>query len=162
MGPLQETGAFDREGFSLVFNHRSIWQVTEACIMPCKALRMKLAVKVIDLAFSQKLFCFSATAEKTGPVARCQCCDFIEKKKRRVAFPHRFVLHVLVVHVAANPVVGGPTALAKGLVIAVKLAAAITHQGAALWHGNDATVGLNAILQGHGREPEWRRRVAAA
>ena len=76
--------------------------------------------------------------------------------------PHGLVLHVLVVHVAANPVVAGPAALAQGLVIAVKLAAAIAHHGAALGHGNDATVGLNAVLQGHGREPEWRRRVAAA
>jgi hypothetical protein len=44
----------------------------------------------------------------------------------------------------------------------VKLAAAIAHHGAAFRHGHDATVGLNAVLQGHGREPEWRRRVVAA
>lgn len=155
MGPLQEAGAFDGEGFSLVLNHGSIWQVMHACFMPCKALRMKLAVKVIDLAFSQKLFCFSATAEKTGPVARCQCRDFIKKEKRRVTFAHGLMLHVLVVHITANPVVACPAALAKGLVTAVKLAAAIAHHEPTFWHGNDATVGLNAVLQGHGREPEW-------
>jgi len=65
------------------------------------------------------------------------------------------MLHVLVVHVAANPVVACPTPLAQSLIIAVKLAAAIAHHGAVLGHRNDATVGLNAILQGHGREPGW-------
>jgi hypothetical protein len=154
MRPLQKAGAFDGVGFSLVFNHGPIWQVTHACFMPCEALRMKLAVKVIDLAFSQKLLCFSSTAEKTGPVARCQCCDFIKEEERRVAFAHGLMLHVLVVHIAANPVVAGPAALAKRLVITVKLATAIAHNGAAFRHRNDATVWLNAVLQGHGREPE--------
>jgi hypothetical protein len=52
-------------------------------------------------------------------------------------------------------VVSGPAAFAQGLVIAVKLAAAVAHHEPAFPHGHDATVWLNAILQGHGQEPEW-------
>ena len=48
----------------------------------------------------------------------------------------------------------GPATLAQSLVITVELSAAIAHHGAALGRREDATVGLNAILQGHGQEPE--------
>jgi hypothetical protein len=52
-------------------------------------------------------------------------------------------------------VAAGPAALAQSLVRPVKFSAAISQHGSAFWHGNDATVRLNAVLQGHGREPEW-------
>ncbi len=162
MGPLQEAGAFDRIGFSLVFDHCPIGKIADTGLMPCKALRMKLAVKVIYLAASNKVPGICSSTKEARTMACCQCRDLIKEEDRRVAFPHRFMLHVLVVHVAANPVVGGPTTLTQCLVITVKLATAIARHGATFGHRNDATVWLNAVLQGHGREPEWRRLVAAA
>jgi len=155
MRPLQETGALGRIGFALVFDHCAIWKFVYKRFMPCKALRVKLAIKVIDLAFSQESSCLSAAAEKTRSMARRQCRDFIKEEERGVAFPHGFMLHVLVVHIAANPVDAGPAALPQSLIITVKLAAAIAHHGAAFRHRHDATVGLNAVLQGHWWEPEW-------
>jgi hypothetical protein len=60
------------------------------------------------------------------------------------------VLHVLEVHVAANPVVACPAALAKRLVITVELAAAIAHHEPTFWHRYDLTPWRNAVLKGHG------------
>ena len=155
MGPLQEVGTFDRIGVGLMFNHSPIGQILYFSIMPSKALRMKLAVKVINLAIANKVPGVCSSAKEARTMACGKSRDLIKKEERGVAFPHHFMLHVLVVHVAANPVMACPAALAQGLVITVELAAAIAHHGAALGHRNDATVGLNAVLQGHGREPEW-------
>jgi predicted nucleic acid-binding Zn ribbon protein len=155
MGPLQEAGAFDCMGFALMFNHRPIGQIADHGFVPSQTLRMKFAVKVINLAAANKVPGVCSSTKETRAMACGESCDLIKEEERRVALAHRLVLHVLVVHVAANPVVGGPAALAKRLVIAVKLATAIAHHGAALGHRNDATVWLNAILQGHGREPGW-------
>ena len=155
MGPLQEAGAFDRICAFLIFDHRPIGQIADNGFVPFKALPMKLAIKVINLATANKVLGVYSSTKEARTMTRCQSRNFIQEEKRRVAFPHRFVLHVLVVHVAANPVAGGPATLAQGLVITMELATAIAHHEPAFWHGNDATVGLNAVLQGHGREPEW-------
>lgn len=122
--------------------------------MPCKALRVKCPVKVVHLAVAHKAFSVCPAAKKARPVSRRQGCHLIQKEQRGVALPHGVMLHVLVVHVAANPVPAGPAALAQGFVIPVEPAAAIAHHEPALGHGHDATVGLNAVLQGHGQEPE--------
>ena len=123
--------------------------------MPCKPLGVEFPVKFRDLAPAHEFFCFPAAAEETRPVARGKSCHLIEKEKRGVALAHGLVLHVLVVQIAANPVDTGPAALAQGFVVPVKLATAIAHHGATGRHRNNATVWLNAVLQGHGREPEW-------
>ena len=138
-----------------MFDHRPFGKIVNARFMPSEALGMEFTVKVSNLAAADKAPGVRPAAEKTGPVAGGQGCHFIEKEQRGVALPHGFVLHALVVHVAANPVVAGPAALAQGLVIAVEFAAAVAHHGAAVGHSDDATVGLNAVLQGHGREAEW-------
>ena len=155
MGPLQEAGAFNRIGFSLMLNHRPIGQIADHGFVPPKALRMKFAVKVINLAATDKAAGICPAAKEARAVARRQGRDLIQEEERGVALPHGLVLHVLVVHVAANPVVGGPAALTQCLVITVKLATTIAHHGATFGHRNDATVWLNAVLQGHGRGPEW-------
>ena len=95
-------------------------------------------------------------------MTRGQGCNLIKEEQRRITLAHGFVLHVLVVHIAANPVDAGPAALAQCFVVTVKLATAVAHHEPTRRHRNDATVWLNAVLQGHGREPEWQRRVAAA
>ena len=162
MRPLQEVPAFNRVGVAALLDHGAIGQILDLGLMPSKALGMEFPVKVIDLAAANKAPGICPAAEETGPVARRQGRDLIQEKERGVALPHGFMLHVLVVHVAAYPVLAGPAALAKRPVIAVEFPAAVAHHGAALRHGHDATVGLNAVLQGHGREPEWRREVSAA
>lgn len=159
---MQEARTLYRIGEASLLNHGAIGQIPDFGLMPCKALLVKFVIKVINLAPADKTSGIRPAAEKTGPVARRQGRDLIQKEQRGVALPHGLVLHVLVVHVAANPVLAGPAALAQGLVIAMELAAAVAHHGAALGHGHDATVWLNAVLQGHGREPEWQRTVWAA
>ena len=48
----------------------------------------------------------------------------------------------------------GPAALAESPIVTVKLATTIAHHGATIGHRDDVTVWLNAILQGHGWQPE--------
>ena len=162
MGPLQQVRAFDGVGMGLMLYHRAVGQISNICLVQGKPLLMQFIVKFSDFAAAQKCLGLTAAAEETGPVARSKCGHLVKKEKRGVAVTHGFVVHVLVVQFTGNPMAAGPAALAQRFVRPVKFAAAISQHGSPLGHGNDATVRLNAVLQGHGREPEWRRRVAAA
>ena len=111
---------------------------------------MKSAVKFLNLATTNKVLGIGPSTKETGTMTCGKGCHFIEKKERRVAFPHGFVLHVLVVHVASDPMDAGPAALAQGPIIAMKLATAISHHGSALRRGDNFTPWVDAVLQGHG------------
>ena len=138
-----------------MFNHGSIGQIADQGFMPLKTLGVEFPVKFRDFAPAHECNRFVAAAKETGPVARGKGRHLIEKEERGVALAHGFMLHVLVVHITANPMDAGPAAFAQGLIVPVKLAAAIAHHEPTSGHRNDLTVWLNAVLQGHGREPEW-------
>lgn len=143
-------------------NHRAIGQITDPGFVPRQAFGMKFGVKFRHFDTPKKTLRLGPAAEETGPMARGQGRYLVKEEQRRITLAHGFVLHVLVVQIAAYPVDAGPAALSQGLIVTVKLATAIAHHESTRRHRDDATVGLNAVLQGHGREPEWRRRVGAA
>jgi hypothetical protein len=147
---LQEVLAFYGVGFAVMFDHRSVGQIRYPRLMSCKALGMEFPVEVINLAPADKVLGIRPAAKETGAMACSQSGDLIKKEQRGVAFSHGLVLHVLVMYVAANPVLAGPAAVAQGFVIAVKLAAAVAHYGAAFWNSYNLTPWRDAVLQRHG------------
>ena len=155
MGPPQQARALDGVGVRLMFDHGPIGQACDIGFMPGETLPMQLIVKFWNFPRSEECLGLDAATEETGPVADGECCYFIQKEKRSIALAHGLMMHVFVAQFAGNPVAAGPAALAQSLVRPVKFSAAISQHGSALGHGNDATVRLNAVLQGHGREPEW-------
>ena len=155
MRPLQEKGPFDRKGLTPMRDHGTIRQIIDAGFMPGQALRMECRIKLRNPALPKEGFGFPPAAEKTWPVASGQCRDFIHEKQRRVTLAHGLMVLPLPVKLAADPVGAGPAPLAKGLVGAVELAAAVAHHQPARLHGDNLTVWLDAVLQGHGRQPEW-------
>jgi hypothetical protein len=146
--------ALDGIGIVFMLNHCAIGQITDPCVMAGKALGVEFCIEFGNPAASHKCLGFGAAAEKTGPVARCQSCYLIEKEERCVAPPHGIMVYVLVMQFAANPVGAGPAALPQCLVIRVKLSTAVSQHRAACRHGNNVTVWLNAVLQGHGWQSE--------
>jgi len=70
MGPLQEEGTFDRIGFALVFNHYPIGKIADHGFVPYKALRMKFAIKIINLAATNKIPGVCSSAKEARTMAR--------------------------------------------------------------------------------------------
>src|SRR5207237_3898454 len=98
-------------------------------------LLMRQSVGLIDgeLGFHQrkKALGVGAATKEAGTMAGGKRGHLVKEKKRRVAIAHRFMMVVLEVKLAADPMVRGPAAPSERLVFAMKLAAAIAHHGAA-------------------------------
>ncbi len=154
MRPLQETGAFYSIKLPLVRDHRTIGQIAYFCVVRLQALAMQFGIKFINSARPHKRFCLLPAAEKARPVATRQGRHLIHEEHRRVTPSHGFVMGTLPFQLATNPMGAGPAALAQRLVIAVKLSTAIAHHQATRRNGYKVTVWQNAVLQGHGKEPE--------
>ena len=92
-------------------------------------------------------------------MARGQGRHLVKEKQRGVALAQGLMVNVLIMEVTTYPEDAGPAALPQGLIITVEPATAVAHHEPTIRHRDDATVGLNAVLQGHGREPglepEW-------
>ena len=80
-------------------------------------------------------------------MASSECGHFIKEEQRCVTPPHGFMMHVLVVQLATNPVCAGPAPLAQRLVITMELATAIAEHGAPRRNGKNLTAWMNAVLQ---------------
>lgn len=112
-------------------------------------LLVQQSIKGSHFLISEKSLGVLPPAIKTRTMARRKCRHLIEKEERGVTRSHRLVMRTLPLEFAANPMRTDPAPASQCLVIAVKLATAITHHRAFRRSGEDVTVWRDAVLQWH-------------